>query len=218
MWNMLRNEDCIPLLLLKARFPGVGMHEYSADEPVVQSEQTVHMRLTVLIHPLQIEIGRLFRARVLRDCQPTARMEKWIRERLQPLLDSVDQGLQFSGKCRQSFVHPSRVRMVAAVLPEERKGTELRTNLSRARHLGSDRGEQPDEAGQLACSFRGQNMLARLRQPEGQGHTLTQRSHERIELGEPIRYGRGRILERGLDGERSQNGNSEGSAARVESP
>src|ERR1035441_2999331 len=108
--------------------------------------------------------------------------------------------------------------MAAAILREERKGTELRANLPSARHLGSDRGEQPGEAGQLAGSFPAQNVLARRRQPEGQGHALTQRSHERIELGEPIRYGRGRILERGLDGERSQNGNSEGSAARVESP
>src|ERR1035441_743595 len=109
MWNRLCNEDWIPLLLLKARFPGVGMHEYSADQPVVQSEQTVHMRNTFLIHALQFELGRLFRARVLRDRQPTARMGKWIRERLQPLLDSGDQGLQFSGKGRQSFVHAIRV-------------------------------------------------------------------------------------------------------------
>ena len=98
-----------PLLLLQARFPCVRVCQYSADKPVVQSEQTLHMRSPVLIHALQFEIGRLFRARVLRDRQATARMRKWIGELLQPLLDSADQGLQISRKSRGHFVHFSRV-------------------------------------------------------------------------------------------------------------
>ena len=109
IWNRLCNDDWIPLLLLKTRFPGVGMHEYSADKPVVQSGQTVHMRMIVLKNALQVELGRLFRARVLRDRQATARMRKWIGELLQPLLDSADQGLQISRKSRGRFVHFSRV-------------------------------------------------------------------------------------------------------------
>ena len=39
------SEDWIPLLLLKARFPCVGMREDSTDKPVVQREQTVHVEL-----------------------------------------------------------------------------------------------------------------------------------------------------------------------------
>src|SRR6185503_1950046 len=85
--------------------------------------------------------------------------------------------------------------MVAAVLREQSKSAELPTNFVRTRHLFPNGDQQPGKF-DLAYGFRVRRTSVLRRKSQRQRHALTQRTHERLQLLELIRYGRRSFVER----------------------
>jgi hypothetical protein len=86
------------------------LRQEASDEPVIQSQETLHVRAALLIGSDPLAVGWVFRAGIVGDGQPSAGMRKRIRELFQALLNSAHERPQLGHKFGGYLTHVSYLK------------------------------------------------------------------------------------------------------------